>query len=544
MLTHVITALLLAVPAAPARSVTTVDAASIDAVVRDYQKATRIPGVAVAVTQGHAVVHTAGFGRTASGDEVTDRTVMPIASLSKSITALAVMQLVEARRVQLDSPVSEYLPEFALADSRAAGITVRHLLEQTSGLADVTNPARSRPVPGTLREAVAAMRTARLAAEPGTRFEYHNPNYQVAARLVEVVSGHSFDAHLSERIFAPLGMTDSRTIGTPAEAPAAVRGHRMIAGLPVPLAEPADFGNGSGGVLSTAGDMAAWLIAQAAGYKRAVGSAETGGRGQVPGGAPAPGSTPRPGNTPTGGGAPTAGGMPPGSGAPTARGAPVLSPAGIAQMHRPGVRSDYGLGWDTGETPSGAPLVEHTGGLITATAYQALLPDQGYGIAVMANAGSQYGDAASLGAGLINLIEGQSGAGPDGVAALVATDIVILLVAFGAAVLAVRGVRRSGSWAGRHQVGRLVTVVRLLPYSLPLLLLIALDGVVSALYRGQDISWQQAAYLFPAFTLLLGVTSAGGVVVLGARLFKAATRQHGRSSGTGPARNQPEVTLS
>ena len=124
-------ALLLAVPvlppAVPARAV--VNAASIDAVVQAYRATTRIPGVAVAVVRGHDVVHTAGYGRTANRTPVTDRTVLPIASLSKSVTALAVMQLVEAGRVRLDGPVGDQMPEFTMADERAAAITVRQLLD-------------------------------------------------------------------------------------------------------------------------------------------------------------------------------------------------------------------------------------------------------------------------------------------------------------------------------------------------------------------------------------------------------------------------------
>ncbi|MBG0564769.1 beta-lactamase family protein [Actinoplanes sp. NEAU-A11] len=469
-----ILAVLSAVPVIPARAVAAVDAAAIDAVVRDYRQATRIPGVAVAVTRGRDVVRTAGFGRTADGMALTDRTVTPIASLSKSITALAVMQLVEAGQVRLDAPVRDHLPEFTLADERASAITVRQLLEQTSGLSDTTNRARSRPVPGTLRETVAAMRSARLAADPGTRYEYHNPNYQVAARLVEVVDGRSFDDYLRHHVFGPLGMTDSRTIGTPAEAPAAVRGHRMIAGMPVAVPEPPDFGNGSGGVLSTARDMAAWLIAQTTGDT------------------------------------------------------PILSPAGIAATHRPGAHGTYGLGWDIGETPAGAPLVEHTGGLITATAYQAVLPAQGYGIAVMANAGSQYGDASALGARLIDLIEGRPGPAPEGTAALIGIDVVLLLLTVGVAGVVVRGIRRARCWASYHRLGRPATVARLLPYLLPLTLLVTLDRVVSFLYRGQDIAWRQTLYLFPAFTLLLAIATVGCIAVLAARLYGTCTPRRGQ----------------
>jgi CubicO group peptidase (beta-lactamase class C family) len=99
VLTHALVALALAVPAVPVRvpaRAPAVDAASIDAVVRAYRDVTRTPGIAVAVTRDREVVHAAGYGHTAGGDAVTDRTVMAVASLSKSVTAFAVMQLVDA----------------------------------------------------------------------------------------------------------------------------------------------------------------------------------------------------------------------------------------------------------------------------------------------------------------------------------------------------------------------------------------------------------------------------------------------------------------
>jgi CubicO group peptidase (beta-lactamase class C family) len=460
-----------AVPPVPARAAV-VDAAAIDAVVRAYRDATRIPGVAVAVVRGRDVVHTAGYGHTADGDAVTDRTVLPVASLSKSITALAVLQLVEAGRVRLDAPVRDQLPEFTMADDRAAAITVRQLLDQTSGMSDTTYRSVSGPALHTLEQAVASMRGARLAADPGARFDYHNPNYQVAARLVEVVSGLSFDAYLRQRVFGPLGMTGSRTIGTADELPSGSRGHRMIAGLAVALTEPPAFGNGSGGVLSTAHDMSAWLIAQ-------------NDRGRGP------------------------------------DGRSVVSPAAITAMHRPSARGPYGLGWNVGATESGAPLVDHTGGLITITAYQALLPASGYGIAVIANAGSQYGDAPGLGARLIDLVENRPVSAPTGSAPLIGIDVALLLSTLGAAGLSIRGVRHARRWARRHRLGRPATVARLLPYLLPLVLLTTLHRVVSALYRGLDISWIQAAYLYPACTVLLLVATPGCAAVLGARLVRS-----------------------
>ncbi|MFE9207216.1 serine hydrolase [Micromonospora sp. NPDC007230] len=156
-------------------------------------------------------------------------------------------------------------------------------------------------------------------------------------------------------------------------------------------------GNGSGGVLSSARDLANWLIAQ---NDQGRGVDET----------------------------------------------PVVSSAAIAEMRRPSAESSYAVGWYVETTPSGAPLVEHTGGLITITAYQALLPATGYGVVVAANSGSQHGDAADLGAQLIDLIEGRPVPTQPSPTPLVVTDLVLLLLAVGVVVLAA-GVRAGGPTA-------------------------------------------------------------------------------------------------
>ena len=89
------------------------------------------------MTRGDRVLVAQGYGHTPGGDPIGQHTPMAVASVSKSFTALAVMQLVEARRVGIDWPVRVYLPEFTLADSRADQVTVRQLLNQTSGLLDL-----------------------------------------------------------------------------------------------------------------------------------------------------------------------------------------------------------------------------------------------------------------------------------------------------------------------------------------------------------------------------------------------------------------------
>lgn len=464
MFTSILTAL-----AVSAATLTVPTSTDIAAVVRQYQEQAGLPGVAVTVTRGDRVLHAAGYGHTPGGEAVTEHTVMPVASVSKSFTALAVLQLAERGEIRLDDPVRTHLPEFTMADPRAAKITVRQLLDQTSGMSDTTFRSFSGPEVHTLREAVESMRDATLASDPGTKYEYHNPNFQVAARLVEVVAGVPFEDHLRATVFRPLGMSRSTTANTERDLPASGRGHLKVLGVPVALPEPPAFGNGSGGVLSTAHDMAAWLIAQ-----------NNQGRG--------PHGT-------------------------------IATPETIAETHTP-VSGDYALGWFVRTTPSGAPLIDHGGDLFTSTAYQALLPASGHGIAVMANTGMLHGDAQALGARIIALLEGRQ---PDPVTDLFTVDAVLLALTLAVGAPAVRGVVRARRWAAKRSSLPLAAA-SLLPLLLPLLLLLTVHRVVGFLYRGRDVAWLQVPYLYPTFTVLLAVASVGGAAVAVTRLVALLKR--------------------
>ena len=119
------------------------DLAAVDRFVRSEMDAQRIPGLALGIVQRDRIVHVRGFGHVRqSGPEVTPQTPFLIGSVTKSFTALAIMQLSEAGRVQLDAPVQRYLPWWRVADPVAsAQVTVRHLLYQVSGLSKATGNA-------------------------------------------------------------------------------------------------------------------------------------------------------------------------------------------------------------------------------------------------------------------------------------------------------------------------------------------------------------------------------------------------------------------
>jgi CubicO group peptidase (beta-lactamase class C family) len=226
--------------------------AALTLLVSTYLGQASVPGIAVAITKDDQVIAVQGFGHDSAGGPITEHSKMAIASVSKSFTALAVRQLADAGRIDLDRPVF---------DSR---VTPRQLLAHTSGISDRTLPEKSLPQPSSPSEAVERAREVLRSAVPDGQYRYTNTNYHLAARLVELASGQEFNSYLKKHVFEPLGMTDTVAISvTPRDLPADYRrGHGYAYGFSVALPEPDRFVTGSDGVITTAADMAKWLAAQ------------------------------------------------------------------------------------------------------------------------------------------------------------------------------------------------------------------------------------------------------------------------------------------
>ncbi|WP_306361548.1 serine hydrolase [Nocardia sp. CC227C] len=458
-----------------------VDPAEIDRFLADYLARTGLPGAAVAVTHGDRVVHVAGYGRDSTGAAITADTPMPVASLSKSFAALAVMQLVEAGRVDLDAPVRQYLPEFGMADRRAETITVRQLLNQTSGMSDRAFPDLKRPQAHSLAEAVDRLHGAGLADEPGTDYHYHNPNYQVAARLVELVSGQPYADYLRERIFGPLGMDESTTVSRPRDADLP-RGHIRLYGMAIPVPEIDWFVGGSHGIVTTASNLAQWLIMQ-----------NNGGRG--------------------------------------AGGQELVSPAAVELMHAPPTGSDYAMGWQVDESDPGR--LHHTGSWFTYTAEQVLLPRTGYGIVVLADMGMALeSDPSIIADGLVDITRGDQPTvrRPAGIYA----DWGLAAATAAVAVIAGIAVVRSRRWAHRQREMSLpgwLVALRQLPYLTAVPVLAFLPGLGSFVFAGRVGGFQHVLYVFPAVLVFLAVSVVAGVTVITTRAVRLWTTRPRRTDG-------------
>src|SRR5215203_4270275 len=218
--------------------------AAIERFVRKEMAAQRIPGLALGIVKGDRIAYLRGFGKAdESGRAVTPQTPFILGSVSKSFTALAIMQLVEAGKIELDAPVQRYLTWFRVADEVAsARITVRHLLNQTSGLSLI--PTGNRHVPDgdvrddALERRVRDLQSERLTTPVGTTYQYSSPNYATLGLIVQSVSGQSYESYVEEHIFAPLEMRRSFASQAEARPHGLATGYRSWFGIFLPYDMP------------------------------------------------------------------------------------------------------------------------------------------------------------------------------------------------------------------------------------------------------------------------------------------------------------------
>jgi CubicO group peptidase (beta-lactamase class C family) len=354
----------------------------IDAYLEARMRTANIPGLALGVVRGDEVIYLKGYGIAGPhGRVVTPQTPFIIGSLSKSFTALAVMQLVEAGQIDLDAPVTQYLPWFrtagpaasaqtpALAPERSAGasVTVRQLLNQNSGL-PVYAGRRGFVVDdqsdAALENGVRQLATVTLSHPAGEAFEYANENYTTLGLIIQAVSGRSYEDVIRAKVFTPLQMRHSAAALTDPAAQDLATGYRYWLWWPIAYDAPYPRGQTPAGFLiSSAEDMAHYLIAH------------------LNGGA--------------------------------YDGQQVLSPAGLATLHAPGARmgatSAYAMGWVV-HAQAGSPKIDHNGDVSNFHGNMLLLPGEKIGIVILTNVdGFSHGAALNVPIeGVAAILQGQS----------------------------------------------------------------------------------------------------------------------------------------
>ncbi|HEX5867525.1 MAG TPA: serine hydrolase domain-containing protein, partial [Beijerinckiaceae bacterium] len=168
-----------------------------------------IAGAVTVVVSKDKVLHleSTGFADVAARRPMTPDTLFWIASMTKPVTGVAVLMLQDEGKLKVSDPVAKHLPEFAALKTpsgKPANLTIAQILTHTSGLGEATGPAAAQAK--TLADLVPIWLAAPMQYEPGERWKYTQSGINAGARIVEVLSGMTFDAFVQKRIFDPLGM--------------------------------------------------------------------------------------------------------------------------------------------------------------------------------------------------------------------------------------------------------------------------------------------------------------------------------------------------
>ncbi len=449
-----------------------------DAYVRASMEASWVPGIAYAVTRDGTISHVAAFGTAGPGDSpMTPVTPVVIGSVGKSITALAVRQLVSAGRIDVDAPVTRYLPWFSLAgpDGTEDLITVRSLLDHTSGLstADGQDPRWYEPgrTPGDVVRGLAEVG----ATVPAGTYAYSNLNYVVLGVIVEAASGEAYGAYVRDHIFAPLGMTSSFASLADAVASTPAQGHRYLFGVPVPFDEPYPTGMVAAGYqVSSVQDLASFVAALSNGGVH--------------------------------------------------EGMDIVDPVGPSA-----VRRDYGTDWQPLAAGQAGAIVSQSGSTLTSNADILTMPSRGLGVVVLLNANPTQllglpSGAANIALDVLRLSSGTraASAAPTVRTVYLAVDLALLVLV---ALLAAHAVRLR-TWrrrlAGARHPGLLVGRTILADLVLPVLVLIGVPlwiGSTGSSQPGNVLAgWRFMLWTLPDLAVALLVLAFGGLAIGAAKL--------------------------
>ena len=428
------------------------------------------PGLAVAVVDAGGVRYLRTFGDCPDADAL-----FVVGSLSKSFTAVAVMQLVEQGAVDLDAPASRYAPGYDVPDE----VTVRSLLNQTSGFGAYDSLAEAAD--GELGETFGA-------------FSYANANYDLLGRVVEGASGEDYARYLDEHVLEPLGMASTTADPARAEALGMVPGHRDWFGLPV--ADGFRHAQGDGAWGGPASGYVASSVRDMASYLRMYLNGGMGGDG-----------------------------------------ARVLSADSVRRMFLdrvPDPEGDtyYGMGWTSFSWDDGELVLSHDGQVENYTASMCLLPERGIGIVALSDANDNAGGNIrffDLVGGAVSVAIGGTGQPMDDAWTWAWRQRVDVLYA-SALLLAVSPLLLTGRWRRRLSAacrGGVAPIVRARSLRMLLvrgvLLHVALPVCILALPFVWGVPWRDLLTFSPDVSTVL-LASAGLLVVAGAvRLAAAVT---------------------
>ncbi|HEY2848025.1 MAG TPA: serine hydrolase domain-containing protein [Pyrinomonadaceae bacterium] len=262
-------ALLLLLSASVTAQVTPEWSTKFDSTIEKGISDNHMPGLAIGIVMNGKLVYSRGFGQATlgtDGPKITPDTVFHMASITKPFVATAIMQLVEQGKVNLDDPITKYLPYFRLDDKRYTTLTIKQFVTHTSGMPDVDDYEWDKPQydDAALERYVRSLKSEKLIFDPGSRWAYSNMAFEVLADVISKASGQSFEDYVSQHILIPVGMTHSTLLKEKTDPKTLASGYtKGKDGLPVEIkAYPYNRPhNASSDLMSSVNDMARWAVA-------------------------------------------------------------------------------------------------------------------------------------------------------------------------------------------------------------------------------------------------------------------------------------------
>ena len=238
----------------------------IEGFIGKIMKKAKIPGISLIIVKGDNTRYLKGFGYADLKEkiEVTPETKFELASCSKSFTALGALQLEKKGLINLDDPVSYFLPGFYLSfEKQKYEVTIRQLLHHAGGISKNTialiSPDDSDEA---LQKTVQKLIGIELDSAPGKEFQYATVNYDIIGAVIEKVTRQSFEEYMRDNVFIPLGLHKT-TVGVKKDIPLMAAGYKIGFFAPRKYVPPVYRGNNPAGyIISNGEDIARWLSIQ------------------------------------------------------------------------------------------------------------------------------------------------------------------------------------------------------------------------------------------------------------------------------------------
>ncbi|MBH5320330.1 cyclic peptide export ABC transporter [Paenibacillus sp. GSMTC-2017] len=401
--------------AVAASTVGSAEITDIDAYIEDMKDKSEIPGMSVVIVKGGETVYQKGFGYAdaKSNVPVGPETLFELGSTSKAYTALAVIQLEERGLLNLDDPVTKYLPWFKTTyEGQPADIQLKHFLYQTSGLpfhsiGDIPVAEDDLALETTVRTQIGQ----KLDHRPGEKYLYATINYDVLGLIIQGVSGMSYEEYVQSNVLDPLNLKQTYMFREDAAQGEMAVGYKLSMLNPAVYDAPMYRGNTPAGyIISNSTDVAKWLKIQLNADPEAEAFSKWITKSHEPNRAVAPASD----------------------------------------------GSSYAAGWSVYQEGTG--MLAHAGANPNFSTYFAIRPTDGFGVAVLANLNSPY--TSTTAQGIMNMLIGKKVPETGGdmyksidtisSVALLITAPVLLLVLWLTGQAILQTIKGTRTYVGRH----------------------------------------------------------------------------------------------